>query len=223
MGRFDELKVEFSTISANQGSWLDAAVGPIAFGIAAAFTETRPAALIAIIPSLLIASWRLARRQPVQYALGGVGAIAIAAGFAYFSDSDAGFFLPGIVSAVLTATIALGSVLAGKPMTAWTSFFTRGWPIDWYWHPQVKPAYVETTVAWAIYFAARAIVQWQSLDAGTTVATTVKLATGWPSTLALLVATYLYGSARLRRLAGPSVDEHANAVPPPWSSQQTGF
>ena len=39
----------------------------------------------------------------------------------------------------------------------------------------------------------------------------------------LLVLTYIYGQKKLIKLGGPSVEEYRKKIPPPWSSQQSGF
>jgi UPF0716 family protein affecting phage T7 exclusion len=47
--------------------------------------------------------------------------------------------------------------------------------------------------------------------------------TGWPATIGLLVASYIYGTWRLRTLGGPSVDEFRSGAEPPWQGQRRGF
>lgn len=32
-------------------------------------------------------------------------------------------------------------------------------PLAWYWHPRVRPAYSEVTLAWAVYFGLRLALQ----------------------------------------------------------------
>ena len=51
----------------------------------------------------------------------------------------------------------------------------------------------------------------------------VQLLTGWPATILLLIASYLYGTWRLRKLGGPSVEEFKAGTEPPWEGQQRGF
>jgi hypothetical protein len=38
-----------------------------------------------------------------------------------------------------------------------------------------------------------------------------------------LIASYLYGTWRLRNLGGPSVEEFKSGAEPPWEGQQRGF
>ena len=110
-----------------------------------------------------------------------------------------------------------------RPLVAWTSFIVRRWPLDWYWHPQVRPAYSETTLAWAFIFAVRLSLQvsvYQRRRVSRIALTNFVM--GWPFTILLLVLTYLYGTWRLARLQVPSVEEFNNGTPPPWQSQRRG-
>jgi hypothetical protein len=116
------------------------------------------------------------------------------------------------------------SVIAGRPLVAWTSYVARRWPLDWYWHPKVRPAYNEVTLAWTVFFAIRLGLQWslfQEQAAG--LLGIIQVVTGWPATIALLVISYLYGTWRLRNLKGPSVEEFRAGAEPPWTGQRRGF
>lgn len=120
--------------------------------------------------------------------------------------------------------VAVGSILAGKPMVAWTSYLARRWPWGWYWHPQVRPAYTEVTWFWAVFFLLRVGLQLNLFQAAQAEQLAgLNLILGWPATLLLLIFSYLYGTWRLRRLGGPSVTEFQENVEPPWQSQQRGF
>ena len=97
------------------------------------------------------------------------------------------YFLPGLLTGILTAVICGVSVVAGRPLVAWTSHIVRRWPLGWYWHPRVRPAYSEVTIAWAVFFAAKLALQFlffQEAQAGALAIFTV--ITGWPATIALL-------------------------------------
>ena len=52
---------------------------------------------------------------------------------------------------------------------------------------------------------------------------TILVFLGWPYTILLLVASYLYGLWRLGHLQGPSVDEFKAGAAPPWEGQKHGF
>jgi hypothetical protein len=135
-----------------------------------------------------------------------------------------GFFLPNIASGALTVLVCLVSILAKRPVVAWTSYLTRRWPLDWYWHPQVRPAYSEVTWLWVVFFSLRlalqvAFFQGEAAD----LLAVVNFVTGWPATIVLLVVSYLYGTWRLRMLAGPSIEEFKAGAASPWTGQRRGF
>ncbi len=171
--------------------------------------------------AVLIAILRLHRGQSLLYALAGMASVGLAIALAYLLGRSEGYFLPAIVNGGLTVALALVSLAIRKPMVAWTSYIARRWPLDWYWHDHVRPAYTEVTLAWILFFALRLF--WQvSLFQGQDVSqlALVNALTGWPATIILLIFSYLYGTWRLPKLGGPSVEEFRNQVPPPWTSQQ---
>lgn len=109
-------------------------------------------------------------------------------------------------------------------MVAWTSYLARRWPWGWYWHPQVRPAYTEVTGFWALFILLRVILQLNLFQAAQAEQlASLNLLLGWPATLLLLIFSYLYGTWRLQRLDGPSVDEFLQDTEPPWKGQQSGF
>jgi hypothetical protein len=219
-----ELFEEFRAVVAGGQSMLDAILPPIVFLALNGLMSFQAAMWGALILSLVIAAFRLQKKQPLWYALAGVGSVLVAIALVWILGSAEGFFLPGLVSGSMTLLLAILSLVIRRPMVAWTSYLARRWAWDWYWHPRVKPAYDEVTFAWVIFFAARLYLQYAAYQtANTTMLAVTNFLTGWPSTIILLVLSYLYGSWRLVNLQGPSVEEFTNKVPPPWTSQRRGF
>jgi hypothetical protein len=218
-----ELLEEFRAVMGKVGL-LDTILPPMLFLLLNGLAGFNAAMIGALGLSFVIAVLRLRRGQPLLYALAGLGSVGLAIALALVLGRSEGFFLPGIVNGGVTVALALVSLLIRKPMVAWTSYLARRWPLDWYWHEKVRPAYTEVTVAWLLYFAAKLF--WQvSLFQGNAVneLTLVNTLTGWPATIALLIFSYLYGTWRLAQLRGPSVDEFRNGAPAPWSGQRRGF
>ena len=218
-----ELLEEFRSVTGKVGL-LDTILPPILFLLLNGLAGFTAAMIGALGLSIVIAALRLRRGQSLLYALAGLGSVGLAIAFALLIGRSEGFFLPGIVNGGLTVALALVSLLIRKPMVAWTSYLARRWPLDWYWHEKVRPAYTEVTVAWLAYFALKLF--WQvSLFQGREIdeLTLVNTLTGWPATIALLIISYLYGTRRLAQLRGPSVEEFRNGVPAPWSGQKRGF
>ena len=120
--------------------------------------------------------------------------------------------------------LTLVSIAVDKPLAAWASHLTRAWPLDWFWRPDVKPAYREVTYLWLFYFVTRLVVQivlYQSGEAGRLAWANILL--GWPVLIVILIITYLYGIRRLHGLGGPGVEEFRADQEPPWRGQTRGF
>jgi hypothetical protein len=180
--------------------------------------------IAAITCAALFAMIRILRRESLVYSLGGLGGVLLAAVFVFLSGSERGFFLPGLISGSITVILCIVSVALNRPLVAWTSFVARRWPLNWYSHPKVLPAYNEVTILWGVAFAARLgfeywLYQQDAIDA----LGAARILLGWPFIIALLLITYIYGTWRLRNLAGPSVEEFKQSKTPPWESQQRGF
>jgi hypothetical protein len=219
-----ELVEEFRLVFTGRSNLADSIIPPVIFLIINALLGFEFAMWGSLAVALLITVFRLSRRQPLRYALGGIGGVILAILVARLLGRAEGYFLPGMVTGGLTVIGCLVSVIVGRPLVAWTSYIARRWPLDWYWHPKVRPAYNEVTLAWAVFFAIRLGLQWslfQEQAAG--LLGVIQVVTGWPATIALLVVSYLYGTWRLRNLKGPSVEEFRAGAEPPWSGQRRGF
>ncbi len=222
--KWGELLEELRTVFTGRNSFLDAILPPIIFLITNGLAGFQAAMWSALIVSVIIAAARIIRKQSLLYALAGVGSVAVAIGIAWFLGKSEGFFLPGLISGSMTLLLAIISLIIRRPMVAWTSYLARRWPIDWYWHPQVRPAYSEVTFAWTIFFAARLFLQFSLFENSNVNSLAItNFVTGWPATILLLIFSYLYGTWRLAQLRGPSVEEFRNDSPAPWLGQRRGF
>ncbi|MGB3703269.1 MAG: DUF3159 domain-containing protein [Anaerolineales bacterium] len=224
MDRSGEIAAELRAVVFGRRKWLDSLLPPVIFILLNAASSLEIALVGALLVALSIGTYRLIKHQPWSYALGGVGGVILAGLIARFVGGAEGYFLPGIISGAFTALLCLISVFIRRPLVAWTSYLTRRWPLEWYWHPKVRPAYSEVTIAWAAFFALRTFIQYdlfQRQAAGTL--GVVQLLTGWPALIILLIASYLYGMWRLQNLAGPSVEEFKAGLEPPWEGQKRGF
>lgn len=222
--KLNELVDEFRQVVTGRRPWGDALGPPLAFLLLNLAAGTEPAIYGAMGLAVLITLVRLIRRHTVKYALGGLGGVAMATLAALWLDRGEGYFLPGMVSGTVTSAVCLGSLIVRRPLVAWTSHLARRWPLAWYWHPKVRPAYSEVTLAWFFFFAGRLTLQGALFLRGATEALAVaNLLLGWPAMILLLAGSYLYGLWRLRRLGGPSVEEFLSQSPPPWHGQRRGF
>lgn len=203
---------------------LDSFLPPVVFLGLHAVASVDVALWGALAVAALFAAARIARRENLAYALGGLGGTLLAAVFVKLSGSGSGYFLPAFVSGAVTVVLCVVSVAFDRPLVAWSSFVARRWTLAWYWHPKVLPAYNEVTILWAVAFAARLSFEfWLYRQDAIGALGTVRILLGWPFIVALLIVSYLYGLWRLGRLGGPSVEEFTAGKAPPWQGQKRGF
>jgi hypothetical protein len=206
------------------GTTIDALLPPIVFAILNALFGLAAGAIGALVLSLGLGVFRLIRNQRWLYALAGLLLAGLASGLGLLTENAGNYFIPSIVTSALLTLAALVSNLLGKPLAAWASHLTRGWPLDWFWREDIKPAYRDVTWAWTVFFSLRLGLQVYLFTSGRvdTLAWTETLL-GWPVTILVLVLSYVYGIWRLRRLGGPGVDEFQEGKAPPWKGQTRGF
>jgi hypothetical protein len=223
--KYQELKEELTGVLSGRGSRLLDSFSPLlAFLIFVPLSGVNIAIYVALGLATLLSLLRILRRESLVYALGGLGGVGLAAVLALLSGSGRGFFLPGLISGAVTLVLCVVSVVLNRPLVAWTSYATRRWPMNWYWHPRVLPAYNEVTIGWAVAFAGRlALEYWLYQQDALGALGTTRIILGWPFIVLLLVISYLYGMWRLRNLRGPGVQEFKEGKEPPWESQQRGF
>jgi hypothetical protein len=225
MSRFQELLEEFKMVfSGKGGNLLDSFFPLLVFLIVNPLLGLRFALWGALLVAGGFSLYRVLKKESLVYALGGLGGVLLAALFVNLSGSEAGFFLPGLISGAVTVVLCAVSVVLNRPIAAWSSFITRRWPLGWYWHPKVLPAYNEVTIMWAVAFAARLALEfWFFQQEAIGALGASKLLLGWPYIVILLVISYLYGVWRLNRLNGPSTEEFKKGKEPPWDGQRRGF
>ena len=222
--RHTEIRAELSGFLDRDRNLLDSAVGPITFVAVNAFAGLGWAVVAASAAGALILVRRLATGATPGYAVGGLAATLGAALLALWLGRADGFFLPGIIANGVYVVADVVSVIVRRPLVAWTSIMVHRWPQDWFWRKDIRPAYTVVTWFWIAFWAARGGIQLAFVVADRLAAlAAVKILTGWPLGIPLVIGSYLYGTRRLRSLGGPSVDEFRSEAPPPWVSQQTGF
>jgi len=203
---------------------IDAILPPLFFVIINRVVSLNAAAVTAISVAVIIGVIRLVKKQPWKYALGGLFLVSLASGLSFITKSAASYFIPAIISSSVLIILALGSLIIGKPLAAWASHLTRGWPLEWFWRKDVKPAYREVTWFWTAFLFMRLFVQITLYRIGeTTNLTWANILLGWPFTITILIFSYIYGIWRLRNLGGPGVHEYQEDKEPPWEGQKRGF
>lgn len=224
MNKLRELSEEFRSVVAGRQKIVDSILPPLTFVIVNAIVGVDYALWSSLGMALAFTMFRLIKGQSVGYAVGGLGGVLAAIVIVKLLGRVEGYFIPALVSGTLTFVVCLISNLIKRPLVALTSHIARGWPLGWYWHPKVSPAYQEVTFFWTIFFALRVMVQIILFqDATSNFFAIVSVILGWPMLIVLLAGSYLYGSWKLRRLQGPGIDEYRRGNPPPWTGQLRGF
>jgi Protein of unknown function (DUF3159) len=130
------------------------------FSIIWAFThDVLGSVLAALVPSVVLAVWRLVAREPLTQAVSGVVGIALGAGIALYTGRAQDFFVPGIVKNVGFGAVYAASALVRWPLVGVLLGFTLGEDLHW---RRIRPrmrVYQQATWLWAGVFALRALVQ----------------------------------------------------------------
>ncbi len=195
------------------GGWSGTLIGSIptlVFVVANAVAGLRWGIAAAIGSSIVLAAYRLARRQSVQQALGGLIGVAIAALIAARTGEARGYFLWGILTSFVYGAAFLVSIVVRRPIVgvAWEFLDpTPASPEDarpWYRRPSLLRGYALATLGAAVVFLARGVVQWALYERHATGWLAVaRLAMGYP----LFVLSVLFGFwvvRRARRAIAPS-------------------
>jgi intracellular septation protein A len=186
---------------------VDSALSPAVFVGVNLAAGLKPAAIAALALAVLIMAYRLAKRQDVTYAFGGVFGTGIAVAIALKTGDTEGFFWPKVLTNTLIFLGLAASVLFKKPAIGFLMETVMQTPSKWWQHPRVRPALSEWTMVWALSAALKAIVYLLLILAGRDGALLgVSVAFGYPLTAVLGFGGYVYIRARLKRLGAPDMD-----------------
>jgi hypothetical protein len=192
----------------------DSGLPALVFVLGNAAAGLRAGIVAALAVAVGLVALRTARGQPVQQAVSGVFAVAVAAFVAARTGKAEGFFLPGIAISAIYGGVALVSVLVGRPLAGYLLAAFDPRYADWREHPRLRRAAALATLVWVAVFGLRTAVQGALYLAGSVGWLAVaKIAMGYPLTaLAVLVTIALVRRARPTAHSGPASD------PPPSSA-----
>jgi Protein of unknown function (DUF3159) len=140
--------------------------------------------------AVLITILRILRKQPLQPAISGFFGVAIAAFIAYRTGSAKGFFLFGIWASLVYGGVFLASVVVRWPLVGVIWTFVNGYEMNWRSDKRALHAYDLATLAAAVIFFGRFIVQrWLYDNDQTGWLAFAKIAMGYPLTALALVVT----------------------------------
>lgn len=185
---------------------VDSALSPAVFVGVNLIAGLTAGAIAALALAVAIMVYRLARRQDVTYAFGGVFGTGIAVAIALRTGDTEGFFWPKVLTNTLIFLGLSGSVLFKKPAIGFLMETLLQTPKRWWQHDRVRPALSEWTMVWALTAAIKAIVYLLLILAGRDGALLgVSVAFGYPVTAFLGFGGYAYIRWRLKRLGAPEM------------------
>jgi hypothetical protein len=207
-----------------KGKTLDTLLPPIVFLLTLNLFNLNIAIIVSVMLSILLWIYRMIKRDNQKYAIFGLLAVIIASLFAVLNNNPRTYFLPDLLGSGLVLLITIYSLIINKPLAAYVSHFTRGWPLAWFWRKDILPAYREVTWFWLFYFMVRTSVE-TVLFLSDSIEQLVWFNTiiGFPLLIAILTISYIYGMWRLHQLKGPGVDEFIEEKEPPYRGQTRGF
>ncbi|MDO9355727.1 MAG: DUF3159 domain-containing protein [Solirubrobacteraceae bacterium] len=193
----------------------ESAIPSIAFLIATTLkAEVATASIIAVGTALVLAFARLIRRETVQFALTGLVGVAVCAAVAIFTGDAKGFFLPSFGINILYGSLALGSVIAGRPFVGYIAEnLSELNDPDWRENDAKMRRYKLASLLWFGIFVSRLIVQVPIylIDEDVVILGTIKLVMGYPLFGAGVYLTWLM-------VRKPKVAEETTAATDPAAS-----
>jgi hypothetical protein len=166
-----------------------AAVPTVVFVIANAIWNLHVAIASAIGSAVVLAVYRLVRRQSVQQALSGLLGVAVAALIAYRTGQAKGYFLFGILTSFGYAAAFIATLIVRRPLVGLIWEFLDPSASDdddppWYRRKALRRGYDLATLLAATIFLARGIVQLALFhDNATGWLAVARIAMGYPLTI----------------------------------------
>ena len=169
-----------------------------------------PALFAALGAAALVLIWRLIRRDSLQPALAGFIGVGVSALIAWIVGESKGYFLLGIWTSLLWATVFSLSVLVRRPVVGYVWSWVTGRDRSWRRSRRAVLAFDLATLTWVAVFGARFLVQHHLYDADQTgLLGVARIAMGWPLAALGALVTYLAIRAAQRAIHA----EHAGAAP----------
>jgi hypothetical protein len=175
-----------------------------------------PAIWASVAVAVLLAGYRLIRRQSVQQAVSGLFGVLVAAAIAAHTGQARGYFLLGIAGSILYGAVFALSLIVRRPLVGLLWEFLDPAPLPegqrWYRVGLLRRAYDLATLAGLAMFAARAVVQLSLFrDNRTGWLAVARIVMGFPLYLAVLAFGFWVIRRARQRLPAPAVP--ADAVP----------
>jgi hypothetical protein len=195
-----------------------AAIPTVVFVAVNAASSLRPALIAAVASAVLLAGYRLARRQSVQQALSGLFGVAIAAFIAARTGEAKGYFLFGILTSFAYAAAFILTLAVRRPLVGLLWEFLDPTPAaaddaPWYRRRVLLYAYDRATALAALIFLARGLVQLTLFrDNRTGWLAAARIGMGFPLWIIAVGFGFWTVNRARRSLAPPPVEEDGPAI-----------
>lgn len=191
-----DVRAEAQLLERAIGGWrgiIDSGLPTVVFVVAYAIGQQQlvPALIAALVAGVLVAIWRVVRRESVQQVLSGFLGVGIAAFFAWRTGKAEDYFLPGLLINLAYGSAFLLSILVRWPLVGIAMGFFTGDGSAWRKDDQLRRVYGAASWIWVAVFYGRLAVQLPLYLGGSVGALGIlRIVMGWPLFLAGAYLTY---------------------------------
>ena len=154
--------------------------------------EVNTAVMSALALSLILAIFRLIKKDTIQHSVSGVIGVLICAYFANKSGNASDFYIPKLLTNLGYGTVYLIANLVGWPILGVVLGPLLGENFTWRNNPARRRMYVKASWIWVAMFFSRIAVQYPIYKSGNVnLLGTVNLAMGYPLFFAAAYGTWL--------------------------------
>jgi hypothetical protein len=142
--------------------------------------------------AIILAIWRLSRKDSIQHSISGVIGVLICAYFANRSGNASDFYIPKLLTNLGYGTVYLIANLVGWPILGLVLGPLLGENFTWRNNPRRKKMYIKASWLWVALFFSRIAVQYPIYKSGNVnLLGTVNLAMGYPLFFAAAYGSWL--------------------------------
>ena len=142
--------------------------------------------------AIILAIWRLIRKDTIQHSISGVIGVLICAYFANRSGNATDFYIPKLLTNLGYGTVYLIANLVGWPIMGLVLGPLLGENFTWRNNPRRKKMYIKASWLWVALFFSRIAVQYPIYKSGNVnLLGTVNLAMGYPLFFAAAYGSWL--------------------------------
>lgn len=179
-------------------SGLPAVIFLVAFNLR---NNLREAIIAALSLSIVLAIFRLVKKDTIQHSISGILGVLICAYFANRSGNASDFYIPKLLTNLAYGTAYLVANLVGWPLMGIVLGPLLGENFEWRKNPERKKMYIKASWIWVAMFFSRIAVQYPIYRSGNVnLLGTVNLAMGYP-----LFFAAAYGSWLVIKTAPPVI------------------